>query len=293
VEEPDDRRTATPSPPVEQLVVSAPMNGPKRILLAVLAVTLACTGVANASPHAPLALGLDQLTHAVARVLPESWRITESGVDQLPIGWAGPATGLYVMVEDTNTRFFHPSGFHYYSFYRIWLMPPGWEGEMRRTPYVADSAPAFLLGLSEDYVALYHTAGGNVWPDGPAAFCSALKLDTIKYTHLTRRVVDLEIEERLTEDPAATGKQKPARVTPPDASSFVMSPYRIVGLAGEGPDLYLEYVFGNDVNSDGTELAALTEQLAGDVFEKFPEVESLYLRRCTRDTFTDTIVSRD
>jgi hypothetical protein len=274
------------------------MDRHRTILLAVLAATLACTGLAAASPPPAPALQLDQLTGPVARVLPESWRIVESGVDRLPIGWTGPATGLYVMVEDTNTRFFHPSGFHYYSFYRIWLMPPGWEGEMRQTPYVADSAPAFLLGLSDDYVALYHTAGGNVWPDGPAAFCSALKLDTIKYTHLTQRVVDLEVEERLTDDPTSAGstasdKRGPARVTPPDAASFEVSPYRIVGLASEGPDLYLEYVFANDVDSDGEELAALTEELAGDVFEKFPEVESLYLRRCTRDTFTDTIVNRD
>ncbi|MCK5595882.1 MAG: hypothetical protein KAJ04_00410, partial [Candidatus Eisenbacteria sp.] len=77
------------------------------------------------------------------------------------------------------------------------------------------------------------------------------------------------------------------------ASSFEMNPYRIVGLAGDGPNLYLEYVFGNEGGPNESQLAVLTEQLAGSVFQRFPEVESLYLRRCTRDTFTDTIVNRD
>ena len=197
------------------------------------------------------------------------------------------------MVEDTSTRFFHPSGFHYYSFYRVWVMPPGWEGEMRHTPYVADSAPAFLLGLNDDCVALYHTAGGNVWNDGPAAFCSALGLHTIRYTDLTRRVVDLEIEERLTDAATVTG-DRPRKLSPHSkAPLFQVNPYRIVGLAGGGPNLYLEYVFGNEADPGESQLADLTEQLAGSVFQRFPEVESLYLRRCTRDTFTDTIVNRD
>jgi hypothetical protein len=77
------------------------------------------------------------------------------------------------------------------------------------------------------------------------------------------------------------------------ACSFEMNPYRIVGLAGDGPNLYLEYVFGNEGGPNESQLAVLTEQLAGSVFQRFPEVESLYLRRCTRDTFTDTIVNRD
>jgi hypothetical protein len=72
-----------------------------------------------------------------------------------------------------------------------------------------------------------------------------------------------------------------------------MNPLRIVGLAGDGPGLYMEYVFGSEASDDGTQLAALTEQLAGNIFQSFPEVESLYLRRCTADTFTDTIVNRD
>ena len=72
-----------------------------------------------------------------------------------------------------------------------------------------------------------------------------------------------------------------------------MNPYRIVALASDGPSLYLEYVFGNEVDPDESQFADLTEQLAGSVFQRFPEVESLYLRRCTRDTFTDTIVNRD
>jgi hypothetical protein len=271
------------------------MNKLRIIIAAGVTAALVSTCAAAADPPARenAALELQRLVSGIENVLPSSWRVTESAIGELPIGWSGPETGLYVMVEDTSTRFFHPSGFHYYSFYRIWLMPPGWEGEMRHTPYVADSAPAFLLGLSDEVVALYHTAGGNVWNDGPAAFCSTLGLDTIRYTDLARRVVDLEIEERLTDAAAATGDRGREPFQHSLVSSFEMNPYRIVGLAGDGSNLYLEYVFGNEGGPNEPQLADLTEQLAGSVFQRFPEVELLYLRRCTRDTFTDTIVNRD
>ncbi len=265
------------------------------IIAAAIAAALVSTcAAATGSPVMENAeLELQSLVSEIENVLPQSWRVIESGTGELPIGWTGPKSGLYIMVEDTSTRFFHPNGFHYYSFYRIWLMPPGWEGEMRHTPYIADSAPAFLLGLSGDHVALYHTAGGNVWNDGPAAFCSVLGLDTIRYTDLTRRVVDLEIEERLTHTAPVAGDRTLELSRHSKATLFQMNPYRIVGLASDGPSLYLEYVFGNEEDPDKSQLADLTEQLAGSVFQRFPEVESLYLRRCTRDTFTDTIVNRD
>ncbi len=271
------------------------MNKLRIIIAAGVTAALVSTCAAAADPPARenAALELQRLVSGIENVLPSSWRVTESAIGELPIGWSGPETGLYVMVEDTSTRFFHPSGFHYYSFYRIWLMPPGWEGEMRHTPYIADSAPAFLLGLSEDHVALYHTAGGNVWNDGPAALCTTLGLDTIRYTDLSRRVVDLAIEERLTDSAPVTGDRGSEPSQHSLVSSFEMNAYRIVGLAGDGSNLYLEYVFGNEGGTDGSQLADLTEQLAGSVFQRFPEVESLYLRRCTRDTFTDTIVNRD
>ena len=240
-----------------------------RILIAAaVAAALVSTCAAGSSPVVENAeLELQGLVSEIENVLPQSWRIIESGIGELPLGWTGPESGLYIRVEDTSTRFFHTNGFHYYSFYRIWLMPPGWEGEMRHTPYIADSAPAFLLGLSADHVALYHTAGGNVWDDGPSEFCSALGLDTIRYTDLTRRVVDLEIEERLTHTaPVATER---VRAQHSKATLFQMNPYRIVGLAGDGPSLYLEYVFGNEEDPDRSQLANLTEQLAGSVFQRF------------------------
>jgi hypothetical protein len=225
--------------------------------------------------------------------MPTSWRVLESGVDSAPVGWSGPENGLYVLVEDTQTRFFHPAGFHYYSFYRIWLMPPDWEGEMQHTPYVSDTSPAFLLGLNDDYVALYHTAGGNVWEEGPSELCNLLGLDAIRFSDLTRRVVDMSMEERLVcEVDIPKGSDGRAGGESTEDELFEMNPYRIVGLAGEGVGLYLEYVFPGEESRE-VPLEALTERLAGSVFERFPEVESLYLRRCTTDTFTDTIVNRD
>lgn len=67
-----------------------------------------------------------------------------------------------------------------------------------------------------------------------------------------------------------------------------------MGLTALGPNLYLEYLFHTDENDpDEQRLAELTQRLAGSVFDLIPEVESLYLRRCTSDTYTDTIVTRD
>jgi hypothetical protein len=222
---------------------------------------------------------LDEVVAAVEGVLPASWHVIQAGLEGAPVGWSGPADGMHVTIEDTRTRFFHPEGFHYYSFYRIWLMPPDWEGEMDTTSYSADSPPAFLLGRNEKYLALYHTSGGNAWDAGPSELCAALGLDEIRYTDLNRRIVDMDTEQRLISH-EKTG----------ESSSFEMNPYRIIGLAREGSGLYLEYVFPEDGLD---EFSDVTQNLASSIFSRFPEVDSLYLRRCTADTFTDTIVSRD
>ena len=246
------------------------------LLLATLLIPLsACAGDMGDDVQAELS----ELASRVSGVLPDDWKIVESDAGAVPIGWSGEASGIMVMVEDTRTRFFHPNGFHYFSFYRVWLMPPAWEGVMRHTPYVSDSVPAYLLGASDDYLAFYHSAGGNVWPEGPETLCDALRLDRVCYTDLTRRVVDLEIEERLTSDAFDEG--------------FRLNPKRIVGLAADGPNLYMEYVFPDREGEDEwTLLASMTDEVAGSVFERIPEAESLYLRRCTIDTYTDTIVTR-
>lgn len=256
------------------------------LAIAVLALAASTTS-ASAGTDTIGATTLDELVSRLKDTIPDSWRVVEADTARAPIGWNGPEQGLYVMLEDTRTRFFHPNGFHYYSFYRVWLLPSDWEGEMRMTPYVSDSVPAYLLGVSDTYSAFFHTAGGNVWEEGPDALCSALGLESICFTDLTRRVVDLEFEERLKASLASMQQEN---------ETLVLSPQRILGLSGAGSSLYLEYIFTGDTEEENevtTELASLTESLAENVFVAFPEVESLYLRRCRSDTFTDTIVARD
>jgi len=261
----------------------------RELLLAIAVLALAAsTTSALAGPIADIdGTTLDELVARLEQTIPETWRIVEADSARTPIGWSGPEQGLYVMLEDTRTRFFHPNGFHYYSFYRIWLLPTNWEGEMRLTPYVSDSVPAYLLGVSDSYSAFFHTAGGNVWQEGPSRLCDALGLESICFTDLTRRVVDLEFEERLTASLASVQGEN---------ETLVLSPQRILGLSGAGSSLYLEYIFDGDTDEEDAatiELASLTESLAENVFVAFPEIESLYLRRCRSDTFTDTIVARD
>jgi hypothetical protein len=260
------------------------------ILLLALTATPLSASTSSASPEHPTAAVGTTLAEFVSRLeetIPPTWRVVEADTARTPVGWSGPGEGLYVMIEDTSTRFFHPNGFHYYSFYRIWLLPTDWEGEMRMTPYVTDSVPAYLLGVSDEYSAFFHTAGGNVWEEGPEELCSALGLEQVCFTDLTRRVVDLEFEERLEASLASMED---------DGSTLILSPQRILGLAGAGSNLYLEYIVTDDTEDESgaaADLSALTERLAENVFVAFPEVESLYLRRCRSDTFTDTIVTRD
>ena len=261
----------------------------RRALLAIVILALAASTTSALAGHNRGTCGttLDVLVSRLEETIPETWRIVEADSARTPIGWSGPEQGLYVMLEDTRTRFFHPNGFHYFSFYRIWLVPTDWEGEMRMTPYVTDSAPASLLGVSDSYSAFFHTAGGNVWEEGPKELCDALGLESMCFTDLTRRVVDLDFEERLKASLASVQT---------DDETLVLSPQRILGLSGAGSSLYLEYIFTGDSNEEdeaAPELASLTESLAENVFVAFPEVESLYLRRCRSDTFTDTIVARD
>ena len=266
------------------------LTKPAAIAAAAVILAVSATCVAAAEPAAGPSIGpediladVSALVGKVEAALPAGWHVVETGTGGTPIGWSGEGAGLYVMIEDTSTRFFHPNGFHYFSFYRLWLMPSDWEGEMRRTPYVCDSSPAYLLGVSDSFLVLYHSAGGNVWEGGPGELCEALELDRIRYTDLTRRTVDLEIEEKLTR-----------RLDELPHTDRSISPHRIVGLTGDGANLYIEYLFSPDGERTPEEqLAALTETLAGDIFKSLPEIESLYLRRCTADTYTDTIVRRN
>ncbi len=257
------------------------------LAIAVLALAASTTSALAGTTTDTGGTTLDELVSRLEETIPETWRIVEADTARTPIGWTGPEQGLYVMLEDTRTRFFHPNGFHYFSFYRIWLVPTDWEGEMRMTPYISDSAPAYLLGVSDAYSAFFHTAGGNVWEEGPKTLCDALGLESICFTNLTRRVVDLNFEQRLKESLASLQDA---------GETLVLSPQRILGLTGAGSSLYLEYIFAGDTEEEDEatpELATLTESLAENVFVAFPEVESLYLRRCRSDTFTDTIVARD
>ncbi len=261
-------------------------RGPQRALHRTAVMVAAAAAIAVMSSPAGAGITSDtsdelaNLKANVESVLPDGWHVVEADTGSTPIGWTGDADGLMVMAEDTRTRFFHPNGFHYYSFYRVWLMPASWEGVMRQTPYVSDSVPAYLLGANDRYVAFYHTAGGNVWPEGQENLCGALGLERICYTDLTRRIVDLEVEQRLTASSEKTG--------------FVLNPRRIVGLAADGPNLYMEYVFPAHEEQDKNDLlVTMTDELAGSVFALIPEAESLYLRRCTSDTYTDTIVTRN
>lgn len=254
----------------------------RAVLLALISLGLSCTSQALA--HDPASFQpIPDLISRVETILPPTWHIVEADTFRSPTGWSGAPDGVYIRVEDTRTRFFHPMGFHYYSFYRLWFMPTSWEGEMKETPYTTDSPPAFLLGINDHCIAFYQTAGGNVWEAGALSFCSVFGLDDLRIMDQAPRIIDLEMEEKLSTQLKAAERR-----------DIKLNPQRIIGLTCDGPHLYLEYLLGpseSGLASDG--MAQVTRTLAGDAFASFPQIESIYLRRCADDVFTDTLVRRN
>lgn len=237
---------------------------------------------------APDHLDPDVGTAAIDRIratLPPGWSTVEIAWDTVPLGWTGDPACLFVRVEDEGTRYPHASGdFDYRPFYKLWLLPLGWEGRMA----VADLDPtvpyAVYLGENDDYRVLFRTLGRQSWDEGPEALAAGLDLAALPLTARPQHTLDIDamqvLYRRLDTRPGALEHWQ-----------------RQIWGIDELPDLlYLELLTWNDrgETEDPTFLGDLAERetayLAREAMAAFPDKRALYLRRITERSFGDVIV---
>ncbi|HMB68302.1 MAG TPA: hypothetical protein VKU85_03290 [bacterium] len=274
--------------------VAAALQAPTSLPAAAMRRAAAALSAAVAVPillgaSAPVRLDPDAATAAIDRIrgaLPPGWSDVEIRWDVVPLGWTGEPACVYVRLEG-GARYPHPSGdFDYHAFYKLWLLPPGWEGRMT----VADLDPsvpsALYLGEAPEYRVLYRTLGRQSWDEGPRELADALGLDPLPLEPRPLHTIDISamqvLYRRLDTRPGALERWQP----------------RIWGIA-EQPDLiYLELLTwderGSDEAEDPTWLGELaereTEYLSREVMAAFPAKRGLYLRRLTERSFSDVIV---
>lgn len=248
-------------------------------------------GAAAAEPGAISARPLDALTVSRALVeiretLPDGWQVEEIRWETIPWGWTGPAHAVLIRVEDGSLSFRHPSGdFLYHPFYKLWLLPNGWEGRMKVTDIDPASPHALYLGENDRFRVLYRTLGKSTWPEGIEELGRALELDSYPLTHSPRHSLDVGAMQRLYQRFENSG-------------TLARWQRRIWGIE-ELPELvYLELLTWEDRTGrrakDPTFLGDLAEQettvLSREVLATFPKKRGIYLRRVTEGSFSDVLV---
>jgi len=227
---------------------------------------------------------IDTIRHA----LPEGWDAAEIRWGTLPQGWHGAPECLLVEVQDKTISFRHPQAdFSYHPFYKLWLLPPGWEGRMEVAAIDPEARPALYLGESADFRVLVRTLGHNTWPDGPDVIGAALGLETFPLTPRPEHTLDVSAMQKLF--------QRLDAATPDRLDRWRR---QIYGIRELDRVLYLELLTWEDRpderGEDPTFLGKLAEAetrfLSREALAAFPDKHGLYLRRLTRESFSDVIV---
>ncbi len=230
----------------------------------------------------------ERVVAAVESVLPGRWTVTDVTPNEVPAGWDGPAECLYVRLEDLSLSFPHAThDFMYHPFYKLWILPPRWEGRMVVSDIQPNALSAVYLGENSDLRVLYRSLGRNTWPEGPETLAAALELHAFPLSHRPLHTLDVDAMQRLLR-----------RLDNGSEASLDRWLNQLYGIA-ELPDLiYLELLTWEDRKGRATDdpyfLGDLAEKetryLAQQVLAAFPAKNALYLRRVTRDKFSDVLV---
>lgn len=254
--------------------------GPSVLLLTAAAVAL--------GGHVGLDADEQEVVDAIVRIrqaLPDGWGVADIRWDTVPAGWTGDPSCVLVRLEDGTVRFHDESGgFTYRPFYKIWILPPEWEGRMEVADLHADVPQALYLGETERLRFLYRTLGRNTWPEGKDALGAALGLDAYPLSPLPQHSLDVQamaiLYRRLDTRPGALERWQ----------------RQIYGIEELPALIYLELLTWDDRRGaeDPTYLGELAERetayLSRQVLAAFPDKRGLYLRRVTQDAFSDVLV---
>jgi len=225
---------------------------------------------------------------AVRHALPDDWEMTEISWDVVPAGWTGAATGVLFKVEDTSLLFQHPTGdFKYHPFYRIWILPPLWEGRMEVADLDAGAPQPIQLGENDSWRLLYRTLGRNTWQDGELEIAKAMGVEPYPLTHRPEHTLDVSAMQKLFQRLHYAAGDQSARWA-----------RQIYGITELPDSIYLELLTWDERRGgeeDPTSLGRVAEIettfLTREVLAAFPGKRSLYLRRVTNRSFSDVIVA--
>ena len=230
----------------------------------------------------------ERVVAAVESVLSGRWTITEVTPNEVPADWDGPAECLYVRLEDLSLSFPHAThDFMYHPFYKLWILPLRWEGRMAVSEIQPNALSAVYLGENSDFRVLYRSLGRNTWPNGPEALAEALGLCAFPLTHRPLHTLDVDAMQRLLQ-----------RLDNGSEESLDRWLNQLYGIAELPGIIYLELLTWEDrkgrAANDPYFLGNLAEKetryLAQQVLAAFPGKSALYLRRVTRDKFSDVLV---
>lgn len=256
----------------------------RSIVLLVMASTFAAT---------PLRAGeigetvIEGALASIRAVLPAPWEIREVERDTVPFGWTGAPRCVLIRIEDPSFAYSLPGEeFLYHAFYKLWLLPPSWEGRMEVAKIDPSTPEALYLGENDRVRVLYRSLGRNSWPEGPEALASALSLDAFALTHSPKHSLDIDAMQTLFHRlDTLTG-------------SITRWQQQIYGIAELPEMIYLELLTWEDrhpdTETDPTFLGPAAEKetrfLAREALAAFPRKRGVYLRRVTQATFSDVLV---
>ena len=245
------------------------------------------------------------------KILPESWEVSGIQHRQTPRRWTGSAEGILIRIENPSITAYHPNGFEYHPFFKIWLCPTLWRGSMEDVRFLEESDWSVLLGQNHKMKVFYLSQGVNDWRDGPALLREALDLTSLPITRSLRQRIEPEIMMKVFPKLAVTDNGHAGLLE------------RVVGLEMEGPLAYVEYATATTANGkshngdnggsppapggepdEQASPSRCTEpgvvwlmerenlSLANLILLAYPEVQTVYMRRVCDEFASDKIINR-
>lgn len=215
----------------------------------------------------------------VRHAMPVGWENRSVRWDTVPTGWRGEPECVRIEVAP---GWIDPDDGDAYV---IWLLPPCWEGRMEvatlgRTPR------AVYLGENSSFRVLHETIGVSRWESAPNVLGDRLALTTYPLTGRPEHTLDVGAMQRLYAQLDSTSERSLDRWLK-----------RIYGIEELDRVVYVELLTWDERQDDAedpTWLGDIAERetrfLSREALAAFPEKQGLYLRRVTRDSFSDVIV---